>query len=1724
MRKISILLLVSLFYFSVNTVYAQVEKCTIKGKVIEEETRKPIEGVTVEVKSSHHGPGYFKESTDRNGRFTFAGIPAGTRYNLVAYKKDYCDYELNSWEIAPYLQSIELLLPMIRAAELTGKVTTSSGLPIPDAQVRIEQTERRRNTKTAYTEKNGSYRFPDLLPSRYDIRIEHSAYSYETITNIELKSGDRKQQNITLYKPASISGTVMIEELGQAARGITVTARGPRPMTAVTAHDGSYYAGDLKPGEYLIESSSEGIHHYRMKKTVKVSEGEDKKGADFSVKLKPPEMHLVINRRVFLPEEGISFDIRTFRTSEPDITIYRVPTDLILSNRWKEETDTRRFEGFEKIKGWKSQVKNFHPYRWIYNTVSIDERLKEGVYVVDISSGNASSREVIYVTTLGIVCKRDSEKILVYATHLKENRPIAGVNIHLIPEKETDWKKLMGHTLREGILTGENGTASVTGDQNTDYMVVGISSDGSVAITRAWLPSSFKREREKIYIYTDRPVYRPSHRVCFKGILRDATADKPAVAPGEKVNTTIKNPDGEIVYSKTLTTNRFGSVNGFFDIPDDARLGQYWIEMSGSGRDTQYFTVEEYRKPEFKVEVETDKSFYTSGEQIDFKINAEYYFGAPVVASKVRYRIYETKINLDECTYWWERNYAGGGYTRLARSGETRTDMKGLAGLTYTPSRLPYDRNITIEVEITDPSNRVVSGKKTTIMGRGEFYIKVRQDKYIYSQKDWISVIIGTFDFSDRPVSRKVNVQILQDVWNPIFHTYTTPSRPIATAVVETDSNGWGSVRFQQIKESTGRMQINCRAVDDRGNNISTSSYMWVYGGYDATYSYNYQGMELILNKDEYREGETAELIVNSIYPEDFFMLTVEGKRIFDCQVSRFNGNTRILKIPVKREYAPQVDIRVSSQHGKDLITRSASIRVPVEGKKMDIKVTADRDKYHPGEKGTFHIYATDENKKPVSTELSIAVVDEAIFSIRPDHTPDIYDYFYLKPARWVHTSYSYPIIYRAGASKEGHPPIRKDFKDTALWLADVLTDSNGKASVQVEYPDNLTTWRATVIGNTEDTLVGSKRIKTLVTKEIISRLELPRFFVEGDSVKVVGVVNNNTNEDMKRVTAELKTDKVIKSLSSRRQYLDIPAGSSNKSYWKIKVLPGKEEAELTLTARGKKYSDAVLLKAPVIPFGVSYPVVESGGFSEKEKIVKISPPDAGRYEVKDMEVGISPSLAGMSISSLEYLATYPYGCIEQVINSFLPAMHLLRFFKDMGMEKPGFDAGIEKRMSAGLQKIYQAQNSDGGWGWWGKGETNYYITAYAVYCLYLAKEYGYTVDMDRYKRGVDALKEFLHKTHSSDMEAYILFILSEIGEKDRVIAEELYSNLDRLNSFGYACLALTMQKYGESEKAQKALKLLLGKMVEKKESAYWEPAYGQKWGWPGGQAEITARGLTALLRCGYNGKEIDKIIRYLADSRIGNRWGSTKETATVIMALSEYLKKYGREETTPDYTLNIYVNNILIKTIPVRSDNISEMESLHLVVPQEKLKAGENTIRFVKEGKGRVYYSVKLNGLVTGKEIEARDYQEEMKIQKEYLKASIVRDHRGNPYIMSQPIGEGEVLKPGDEIMVRITIESSLPFEYMNMEDILPSGFEVSREDTNIGGNYHWQPYTYKERRDEKMVYFFSHLNKGKTEVSYLLRAELPGEFRVMPTYVSAMYSPDIFAYTDSSSITVGE
>ena len=334
---------------------------------------------------------------------------------------------------------------------------------------------------------------------------------------------------------------------------------------------------------------------------------------------------------------------------------------------------------------------------------------------------------------------------------------------------------------------------------------------------------------------------------------------------------------------------------------------------------------------------------------------------------------------------------------------------------------------------------------------------------------------------------------------------------------------------------------------------------------------------------------------------------------------------------------------------------------------------------------------------------------------------------------------------------------VRKDFADLLKWAGAIETDADGRAEIPLEFPDNLTTWKARVWTLGKGTQVGEGSTEIITSKDLLVRLQAPRFLVERDEAVLSAVVHNDYDAPKSvKVSLELE-GKNLEAIDGAAKTVEIAARAETRVDWRVKAL---REGEVTIRMRAEAGDDgdAVERKLPVLVHGMLRQDAWSRAVEPDQESARIllEVPEQRRPDQSELTVRFSPTIAGAVVDAIPYLASYPHGCTEQTLNRFVPGVIAQRMLRDLQINlaevqakrtnlnpqelgnaderaaqwqqwkhNPVFDADeMEKMAAAGVDKLMSMQNSDGGWGWFsGYGEHSYpHTTAVVVHGLLVAK------------------------------------------------------------------------------------------------------------------------------------------------------------------------------------------------------------------------------------------------------------------------------------------------------------------------------------------------------------------------------------------------------------------
>ena len=1391
---------------------------------------------------------------------------------------------------------------------------------------------------------------------------------------------------------------------------------------------------------------------------------------------------------------------------------------------------------------------------------SYDRRLvplgkrESGVYLVEAIGGDRRAYTIVVVTDLAMVEKTSpGGDLLVYAVDRKTGAPRPDSQVEIVKARNTI---ASGRTNGEGMFRarvspdGEDADPEPEGGANGVMIFASQGENFAISDLESFYFGDFAEQGNlQGYIYTDRPIYRPNHTVYFKGIIR-AVDDQDQYGPSKSrtVTVTIKDSNDARVFEQELRLSRHGTFNGEFTLAEEAPLGSYNIQAeTEEGSSGGMFEVGEYKKPEYKVTVTTPKRFVTAGNQTKFDIDARYFFGAPLAGAEVQYYIYRSRyypyFNEEvEASEEDEEEYSGSNdyYGDLVADDSGKLDASGHLTVDFPvpPGKDDdvWDFQYRIQAQVTDSSRRSMDGSATVIATRGNVIARAAPTRYVYTSGQTAKIDVETTDYQGRPVAAKILLKFLSRNWvkveqkeDPYDPDYKMVETELSSGEVTTNQEGHGSYNFVA---TTGSIIIKTVVHESGKQYVSLGGYIWVVGSDQpwsdlAYYRENFGSIKLVPDKKSYRAGETAHVL--AILPKDNanLLVTTERSSVMWARQIKAAEQTVLIDVPIEAKYAPNVFLSVTFVQNGDMHTSDQRLVVPARNKLLNLEVISNKEEYKPRETASYTILARDADGAPVpDAEVSLGVVDEAIYNVSPDFTGNIRQEFYGMHFNSVdtHLSIAYSFIGFAGEKpmdlastkpsyqladfkNEGEmvqPLIRKQFKDTAFWEPTAITGKDGRATVKFRLPDNLTTWRATARAVTADTRVGVAKHKVISRKDVILRLEAPRFLTQGDTVTLSGIVHNYLKHD--KTTQISISVSGARLLSPAQQTVTIQKQGDHRIDWQVSA-PQTGEIRLLAKALTNTESDAVEMTLDVVPRGLHESKAENWTTTDDnaQQEFSLDLPANTDPNSRKLRLEVSPSVAGTLFGPLDYLTTYPYGCTEQTMSSFLPNIvvsQTLKEFKTTSIRNPD---ELKKKVERGRDRLYGFQHEDGGWGWWKDDASDPFMTAYVINGLTLAKQAGYEIDDGRLARGRYQLNNMLETGtfRDADTRAFMVYALTESGGADSQHIEKLFKERNNLQPYGRALLALTLSLVKDQRASDLATDIERSAAVDKF-TAHWESQRSPLLDFSEhDEIEGTALSLKALTRIKPDSQLLPLAARWLVANRHeGWFWNSTKDTAFAIYGLIDYVRI--SHELTPSYDLEVYLNGENVLTQHV--DEGSAVQTLS-VVRKGGIVGESNRIRVVKRGAGALYFSTSVDYYTNEENVSARG-SADLTVSREYLRLRVESVNYNLKWSTSPLTGE---IKSGELIVVRLRLTGKKA-RHLMLEDPIPSGAEqlqrvgyLNLDHANTGWS-DW--YSAREFRDRRTVFFLDSFD-GDATFQYAMRVQVPGEFIVAPARAELMYEP---------------
>lgn len=1372
----------------------------------------------------------------------------------------------------------------------------------------------------------------------------------------------------------------------------------------------------------------------------------------------------------------------------------------------------------------------------------VPDSVDKGFYLLSLDNGRLQDQIFLIISDQTLLLKQGDGQMTAWVSQLDGRAtPNATVTFY-----DQDGRSLAQDSSNEQGVAHYNGTTDVA------YAVAEIAGDKIItAVSNGWRTgggwysgSGFATvavPHTAAHLYTDRPIYKPGQTVNYKAIIRrDSDAVLDMIPAGTEVEMVVRDARRNKVQTTTLTTNDFGSINGRFTLADGAMLGVYTLELVVDGdRHSQVFKVEDYRKPDYSVTVTPDQPQYALGDAMSVTIDSSYFLGEPVANADVElhfYRLYERYwAQAGEDPYEW--------YQMSEETQRGKTDENGR--FTFTLNAQTFKRwvhvdynqwgsnlleaIVAVEATVNDGSQQTVSSFVPVKIFSAREKVSLTTNGYVQEEDQPFNLHITAETIAGEPINgRLLNIRLRH-----YRHGYE--GQLVDFDSVTTDANGEATIPMTILEPGYHQIRLEGKDAADQPITFETGVYVVSQSSGGTWYGAQSNALNIEAADQAYAPGETAELLIQSTFSGPA-LLTFERATTRREQLIELTAPITQIEVPILPEDVPNIHVTVNAWERQDtalgrdgymslsdgrLHSVSTNLSVPARDKQLQVTITPNKTAYAPREEATFTIRVTNPAGVPVSAEVSLAMVDEAIFGLSDELAGPIYDAFYFERERRVISYDSFaPARYLdglgggGGGGGDGSQSPRRDFPDTAVWFPALHTDFNGEVSITTTMPDSLTSWRLTAIATTADTQVGETFTNVLAKQEIAVDPIMPRGVTAGDSFQLSALVQNFGAETAVLTVslADFADPSLLSRHSDAVQTITVAPNSRQIVGWQLTAEQAGELPITIMARQGDVVVDAIELPLPIRPLAIPTVHTEIGDFRGEWATTLTHTPDA--LPQSHVKIELSRSIAGSLVEGLDYLTGFPYGCVEQTMSSALPNAVVSRAFFQLGIGSR--DPELPAKVNASLQKLYGFQHDDGGWGWWFDDASEAYQTAWVLFGLAQIQEAGYEVDEAVLERGANWLNENMQALDPRTR-AYALYTMAVAGQPNEAVTDSVFAgDWTKLDAFAQASLALALHKVGNTAAAEIVLDHLVETAVVLDNGhVYWEGSdqdgvYRSKT--MASNTRNTALVLSAFAQIRPNSELEAGIVRWLMAQRRAQGWGTTNETSFAILGLTDHLLASSSTAAgSTEYT-------VLLNGETVFSGTLGQGQpSASLEIPAEQLQLGANEVKVVSSGSGRLYLTLNHRLYEAQSEIEAAGVIE---IKRTYLDPS-----------SNQPL---TTIEPGQLVRVRLTITMPNRAAYMLIEDKLPGGLEALNENLSSTSRVNsygyadsrtvWEQlgYNHKEVFGDRVSFFITEMNAGTTTLTYMTRALHAGSFTAMPTEAYAMYDLAIWGRSASGVVVI--
>lgn len=684
------------------------------------------------------------------------------------------------------------------------------------------------------------------------------------------------------------------------------------------------------------------------------------------------------------------------------------------------------------LKSWSEDVPDQKDYQQHSTEVKIDA-LPQGTYYLlaslreDFSLGNnIIGRATTYVSNISYIINNKNE---LYALDRDNGQPLANAAVQL-------WRNTYNSTTRKNeevkgaaYASDKNGFVKMATSKNYENSTIQIKYNGDELFTdegiNTYYYNYYDQQRtatKRTFIFTDRSIYRPGQTVFFKGIMTatDTTGRKSEVIAGRKTAMQLFDNNNQKISSVNVSSNEFGSYNGSFKIPEGLLNGNFYLYDTLT-KSTQYFSVEEYKRPKFSAEIKKPEGSYRVNDSIKVTGSAKAYAGNNIDGAKVSYRV--VRVVRYPIWYAYYRSIwppRGGNQEMEITNGAATTDANGAFTITFKAipdetadkkSQPTFDYRVTADV--TDINGETRSGTQTVSVSYQALQLNITGDDKLPA--DSIKKI-GVSSTNANGLYEKATVNFamykLQEpgrifrarYWEmPDQHTMTKEeyyrSFPYDAYADEDQMSKWalgekvidvtdttsGDSKFkiQNSKLPPGWYKIVVTTKDKFGEDVKAEKFVQITSGGKE----KVQQTILVTTENDMAEPggkitynintgfDKVWLIQNIIRPDEKYKITYPTVSAGEALTNTIDVNETD-RGGINMNYA-------FVQHNR-MYTGAESFSIPWSNKDLKIAYETFRDKLQPGSEEKWKIKITGGKAEKVAAEALISMYDASLDQFKP--------------------------------------------------------------------------------------------------------------------------------------------------------------------------------------------------------------------------------------------------------------------------------------------------------------------------------------------------------------------------------------------------------------------------------------------------------------------------------------------------------------------------------------------------------------------------------------------------------------------------------------------------------------------------------------------------------------------------------------------------------------------